>query len=203
MARPRKFDETTVMRSVRDQFGRAGYAATSVDDLGVVTGLGKGSLYGAFGDKHSLFVRALDEYCDEVFGAAASELLHGAAPAYDRLATFLRGRAAGHADRRGCLIARSAAERGSVDQDVAQRTGRALTALHSALTGCIAQAQRDGSLDPAADPAGLASLVLAVVRGVEALGTGNAAPEIVLQAAEQTLALLPRSVLPSTEKEPP
>jgi TetR/AcrR family transcriptional regulator, transcriptional repressor for nem operon len=195
VARPRKFDEAEVMRSVREQFWRAGYAATSVDDLGAVSGLGKGSLYGAFGDKHALFVRALDEYCDEVFGAAAAELLRGQAPAHERLATFVRCLAAGiagDADRRGCLMARSAAELGSVDEDVAQRTARALTVLHSALTGCIAEAQEDGSLDRTADPAGLASLVLAVVRGAEALGKANAPADMVLQAAEQAIALLPR-----------
>jgi TetR/AcrR family transcriptional repressor of nem operon len=195
MARPRKFDEAQVMRSVREQFWRAGYAATSVDDLGAVTRLGKGSLYGAFGDKRALFVRALGEYCDEVFGGAAAALLHGEAPAYSRLTTCIRGLAtdiAGDAERRGCLMAKSAAELGSVDEDVAERTGRALAILHSALTGCIGEAQRDGSLDPAADPARLASLVLAVLRGMEALGKGNAAPDVVLQAAEQAIALLPR-----------
>ena len=54
MARPRTFDEADVVEAARDQFWNRGYAATSVDDLTAATGLGKGSLYGAFGDKHSL-----------------------------------------------------------------------------------------------------------------------------------------------------
>ena len=62
MARPRKFAEGDVVAAARDEFWTRGYAATSVDDLTAATGLGKGSLYGAFGDKHGLYLRALDDY---------------------------------------------------------------------------------------------------------------------------------------------
>src|SRR4029077_15778222 len=63
MARPRKFVEDEVIAAARVQFWTHGYAATSLDDLVAVTGLGRGSLYRAFGDKHALFMRALDQYC--------------------------------------------------------------------------------------------------------------------------------------------
>src|ERR1700752_3519798 len=78
MARPRSFDEQSVLQAVRDRFWDAGYAATSLDDLMQVSGLGKGSLYAAFGDKHQLFLRALRSYADNT----ASELREviGAAP---------------------------------------------------------------------------------------------------------------------------
>ena len=62
MVRPRQFDEETVLCAARDQFWDAGYAATSLQDLMRVTGLGKGSLYAAFGDKHELFLRVLRRY---------------------------------------------------------------------------------------------------------------------------------------------
>jgi AcrR family transcriptional regulator len=64
MGRPRQFDEKHVLRAVREQFWNAGYAATSLEDLKRVSGLGKGSLYAAFGDKHQLFLRALRSYND-------------------------------------------------------------------------------------------------------------------------------------------
>jgi TetR/AcrR family transcriptional repressor of nem operon len=55
MPRPRSFDEDHVLELVRQRFWDTGYAATSLDDLMTATGLAKGSLYGAFGDKHTLF----------------------------------------------------------------------------------------------------------------------------------------------------
>ena len=68
MARPRQFDEKRVLRAVRDQFWDAGYAASSLEDLMRVSGLGKGSLYAASGDKRQLFLRALRSYTDATHG---------------------------------------------------------------------------------------------------------------------------------------
>jgi AcrR family transcriptional regulator len=63
MARSRSFDEGEVLRAARDQFWWAGHAAARVDDIAAATGLGKGSLYGAFGDKHQLFLRTFHDRC--------------------------------------------------------------------------------------------------------------------------------------------
>ncbi|MFE3271251.1 TetR/AcrR family transcriptional regulator, partial [Streptomyces sp. NPDC059215] len=55
MARPTSYDREAVMAAVERQFRSGGYAGTSVDDIGRAAGLGRGSLYAAFGDKHQLF----------------------------------------------------------------------------------------------------------------------------------------------------
>ena len=57
VARPRKFDEDQVVRASRDVFWSQGYAGTSVGDLGEATGLGRGTFYHTFGDKHAIFLR--------------------------------------------------------------------------------------------------------------------------------------------------
>ncbi|GMA85693.1 hypothetical protein GCM10025868_09430 [Angustibacter aerolatus] len=51
MGRPRQFDEDGVLRTAREQFWATGYAGTSMETIAAATGLGKGSLYGAFGGK--------------------------------------------------------------------------------------------------------------------------------------------------------
>lgn len=63
MGRPRKFDEREVVVAARRQFNETGFHGTSVDELSRATGLSKGSLYGAFGDKEGLFRRVFDDYC--------------------------------------------------------------------------------------------------------------------------------------------
>ena len=62
MARPREFDIEEVLTTALDVFWAHGYDATSMSDLMEATGLAKGSLYKGYGDKKSLFMRALDSY---------------------------------------------------------------------------------------------------------------------------------------------
>lgn len=194
MARPRQFDEEEAVRAARDLFWDVGYHGTSIDDLSAATGLGRGSLYAAFGGKRALFLRALDSYDSDALGAWRTAL-GGPGPALPLLERHVRDVAEGitrDVERRGCMMARSAAELSSVDEGVAERTAAVVRGLHSALRGCIVRAQAEGSLAADADADSLAGLLLAVLRGLEALGKAGAAPEVVSGAAEQVLALLPR-----------
>ena len=193
MARPRTFDENEVLRAARDQFWHRGYAATSVDDLTDATGLGRGSLYGAFGDKRSLFLRALDDYCAAAIDDIGAQLTRSDLSAYDRLAAHVRGMAANVAadtERRGCLMARSSAELGAADADVDRVVGRFLEGWRGRLAEVLREAARDGSVRANLDPEATATMLLATIRGFEALGKGGVSSALVTAAADATLALL-------------
>jgi TetR/AcrR family transcriptional repressor of nem operon len=194
MARPRKFVEDQVIGAARDQFWTHGYAGTSLDDLVAVTGLGRGSLYGAFGDKHTIFMRALDEYSTATMAGVRAELRDSAESAYDRLVGHIRSMArvnATDSKRRGCLTAKSAAELAATDKAVARRVKRFLDAYQTELAETIAAAQREGDLDGAVDSRDLAALVLVILRGMEALRKGGASSAAITSAGEQAIALLP------------
>ena len=66
MARPRSFDEDTVLRGAMHAFRRTGFAAASVKELEEATGLSAGSIYNRFGDKHGLFDAAFAHYLQAV-----------------------------------------------------------------------------------------------------------------------------------------
>ena len=160
-----------------------------------MTGLGRGSLYGAFGDKHTIFMRALDEYTTATMAAVRAELRDSAESAYDRLVGHIRGMArvnATDSKRRGCLTAKSAAELAATDEAVARRVKRFLDTYRSELAETIAAAQREGHLDSAVNSRDLAALVLAILRGMEALRKGGASKATITSAGEQAIALLPR-----------
>src|SRR6201993_4643341 len=195
MARPRKFVEDQVIEAARDQFWTHGYAGTSLDDLVAVTGLGRGSLYGAFGDKHTIFVRALDEYSTATMAAVRAELRDSTESAYDRLVGHIRSMARANATdskRHGCLTAKSAAELAATDKAVARRVKRFIDAYQAELAEPIAAAQREGDIDSSVNPRDMAVLVLAVLRGMEALRKGGASSATITTAGEQAVALLPR-----------
>ena len=62
MARPREFDETTVLEAAMNCFWAQGFEQTSVRDLAERMGITGASLYNAFGDKRSLYRRAFVHY---------------------------------------------------------------------------------------------------------------------------------------------
>ena len=62
MARPRQFDEATVLERARDLFWEHGYAATSIQDLEKGLGIKRSSLYSVFGSKRALYERTLKKY---------------------------------------------------------------------------------------------------------------------------------------------
>jgi TetR/AcrR family transcriptional regulator, transcriptional repressor for nem operon len=195
MARPRKFDEAEVVQAARDQFWLHGFNGTSLDDLTVVTGLGRGSLYAAFNDKRDLFLRALDDYATTVMGQLLADLRDPEKNGLDRLVDHIRSitKLVGVDTKgRGCLMAKSAAEMGATDKEVAQRVRKWLNAYQRDLAEAIREAQRDRDIDPDVDPDELALLVLALLRGAEALRKGGMPPRAITAVADQAIALLPR-----------
>ena len=53
MGRPREFDEDEALATIMDVFWKKGFEGATMSDLVTATGLIKGSLYAAFGDKRA------------------------------------------------------------------------------------------------------------------------------------------------------
>ncbi|WP_129266334.1 TetR/AcrR family transcriptional regulator [Streptomyces sp. M3] len=203
MPRPRAFDEHQVLERAREQFWTTGYAGTRMDDIARATGLGKGSLYGAFGDKGKLFHRVFGDWCTAVVEVAEGQLAGGPdAEALDRLSEYVHLMAentASDTEHRGCLLAKGTAELAEHDPAVAGRSAETMTALLALLRTEIGAAQRHGDIDSAADPERLAALLLTVVRGIEAVGKAGLDPQTVRTVADTALAVLP---VPEGKKRP-
>lgn len=190
MARPRTFDEERVLRDLRDQFWNAGYAGTSLQDLMRVSGLGKGSLYAAYGDKHQLFLRTLRNYVDESHGYLREEIA-STTQAIDVLRMIVMA-PAGPAAPRGCLMANSTCELASADADVlaeARRTYETTTAL---IASCVERAQREGDVPSEKDATELARALLAAQQGLVFMGrTGMDVDTLTATARSLAEQLLP------------
>ena len=195
MARPRKFDEAEVVQAARDQFWLHGFNGTSLDDLTDVTGLGRGSLYAAFTDKRTLFLRALDDYATAMADQVFTDLRDPERKGRDRVGDHIRSITkllTADTKGRGCLMAKTAAEMGVTDKEVARRVRKWLDGYQRDLADAVRAAQRDGDIDAAADADELALLILALLRGAEALRKGGMPPRAIVAVADQAIALLPR-----------
>src|ERR1700704_862236 len=74
MARPKEFDQEKALRKAIRLFCQQGFAATSTDELMRVMEVGRQSMYDTFGDKRTLFLKALEMYVTESVHSINMEL---------------------------------------------------------------------------------------------------------------------------------
>lgn len=179
---------------VLDAFWRSGYEATSMADLCAATGLQKGSLYKAFGDKHGLYLRALDRYLDAAIDRT-TDLLLASDDARAALATWVDGSTANcgvRGQRRGCLAVNALVELGPCDQVAAKRLERHFERLERVLAAAIDRGRAQGTIDPGVEPALAAASLVTVVCGLLAGGRGAAPADRTGRVARHAIdALLP------------
>ncbi|MFJ5227934.1 TetR/AcrR family transcriptional regulator [Streptomyces sp. NPDC088400] len=193
MARTKEFDPDAALQSALELFWRRGYEATSMADLVEHLGIGRASIYATFGNKHELYLKAMDRYSEGRDPALLAELSQPgpALPAVRALVRRFASEAASPEDRlTGCLITNTAAELAPHDPAAARRVeiswDRIETPLHSALV----RAQAQGELPEDRDPRALARMLLVLLQGVRIVGKASSDPARVRDAAEQALALL-------------
>jgi len=175
MARPREFDVEAALERVTRVFWTKGFEQTSLDDVCQATGLGRSSLYAAFGDKRELYLSALERYEENAVSRIA-EALSGPLPIREALAGFLRGMiddiVAGPG-RRGCFIGNCAAELARLDRGAAARVRRSLQRIEAAFRDALAQAKTRGELARGADVDALARFLTAGIQGLRLVGKAN------------------------------
>jgi AcrR family transcriptional regulator len=104
--RPRSFDETGALEKATQVFWSKGYDGVTIDDLVEGMGVGRPSLYAVFGDKRTIFLRALKAYAERK-GAAAAKALLSPQSLRDSIAGFLRYNVESATEKgsaRGCLL---------------------------------------------------------------------------------------------------
>ena len=87
--RPRSFDELEALEKATQVFWAKGYDGVTIDDLVAGMGVGRPSLYAVFGDKRTLFLRALRVYAEKK-GAGVAKALLSPQHLRDSLASFMR-----------------------------------------------------------------------------------------------------------------
>lgn len=74
MSKTKQFDEAEVLTLIAEHFWEHGYIATTVDALAEITSLTKSSIYNAFGNKESLFIKAVDVYVSQIIAGEIKDI---------------------------------------------------------------------------------------------------------------------------------
>lgn len=186
--RPREFDTDAAIERAMGVFWSSGYHGTSLPDLLEATKLSRGSLYAAFGDKHGLFLRALDRYIGEALARLDTELdpnKNALAGLRACLAGYVE-RASGAGGKRGCLVVATAMELAGHDSEVEQRIRRFFKAMETRLTAALTRARAAGELIAGAEPATVARLLVCLVEGMRVVSK-TSADRSLSQAVVRTL----------------
>jgi TetR/AcrR family transcriptional repressor of nem operon len=165
--RPPEFDREQVLNKAMELFWRQGYEGTSMSDLTAALGLGRQSLYGAFGDKRTLFVTCLERYTDEVFEKSLLSLLDGDGPPLAGIERVLDAWEAYVAsdDFKGCLLGKALAELGMRDSRLDALLRKKLDRIRGSLERALTRAKAAGELTARTDVPAVARSITAFAQG--------------------------------------
>jgi AcrR family transcriptional regulator len=191
--RPRAYDPDTAIARAMAVFWDAGYAATSLDDITAGTGMNRPSLYGAFGDKRTLYLRTLAQYRSLARTSMDAALardrpLRAALHHVYRAALSLY--VSGESGPRGCFLIGTALTEAVGDAEVRKTLRDALHEIDTAFARRIQLAREQGELPSDADPTALARIASALLHSL-AIRSRAGEPRRVLEAMiEPTLDLI-------------
>jgi TetR/AcrR family transcriptional regulator, transcriptional repressor for nem operon len=188
--RTKEFEPGEALDAAMQLFWRKGYEATSIRDLLDGMGIGYGSLYNTFGDKHTLFLASLDRFrelrtswIDEVLEDSG---LSGIEEVFRRTVDGL----VSFEPRRGCLLANTAVELGPHDAEVAAKISRYVRHTEAVFERALIRAQEAGEIPADRDPRALARFLVNALHGLRVLarvGTDRAVLEDAVRVALDVL----------------
>ena len=171
VGRPREFDEEAALEAAMDAFWQKGYESTSLADLCTCTGLHKGSLYQAFGDKHALFMKALNHYADREFKETAAVAFEHESP-LDSIRAVVRTVCTHAEEGKGCMMINSMVELAPHDPEIRKALEIIATKRTRFMVDMIAKAQVAGEIRPELSPEKLALQLMVTLAGSAALVKG-------------------------------
>jgi TetR/AcrR family transcriptional repressor of nem operon len=190
MARPKSFDEDAVLDQAAELFWERGYEGTSLADLETHLGLGRQSLYNTFGDKHGLFLKALDRYREHAGEKALGQLggPEGGLKALRRYFEWAVEMLTSSDVRRGCLVTNTISELGSADSAALLRCNHSRDQLERAFRGSLAHAKAKGELPKSLDVEATATLLAIHNYGLHVMAKTGATRKQLLAAVEALFA---------------
>lgn len=192
MAGKKAFLPDHALKKAMDLFWERGYEGSSIEDILQWTGLGRGSLYATFGDKHSLYLAALDRYCANALEKMAAfrqqpgslqEVLESLFQTY--IDSLLSDPA-----RRGCFLVNAHVELAPHDPEVFKRVQSAYHDIEEMFSSLLIKAQAAGELAETCDPHQFAHFFLGTLISIRVLARARADREVLQDVVKTALSVL-------------
>ena len=180
MAGKKAFDETEVLDKAMNLFWKKGYNATSAQDLVDGLGISRSSLYDTYGDKHSLFVKALLQYRKEWIDPAieGANTITDAEAYIKNLFDFIKRETFDLNRTKGCFWVNAAIEMAPADSEVTEIAKKIMTDTENAFYKAIKKGQEQGVFTTTHTARSLAKFVLNAMSGLRVNVKLDASEEI-------------------------
>lgn len=175
MARPMEFDRDEAIGKAIEVFADHGYEGSSTAELLARMGIGRQSLYGAFGDKKRLFLKALECYnASSLAEMEAAMAALGSPRAAIEAALLVFAAKPDAAPQTGCLGVGSVAEFGRADPEINAINDAAAARFKAAFAARLADGVAAGEFALDLDPQAAAEFLLTVRSGLKIAARGGA-----------------------------
>ena len=190
MGRSKEFEERVVLQKAMELFWKQGYEKTSLSDLVEHMGIHRRSLYDTFGDKHTLFLKAIDLFGEFINSRLKSEISR-AETAKQALQFIFDFVIEGNEDRPlGCLFVNSATELAPRDKEVDEKTEEAFMQTEHLLADLIRKGQQTGEFTCDYDAEVLAESIHNTLLGIRVLARTSASKDKLHRIANFSVAIL-------------
>jgi len=185
------FDPDQALEAAMQQFWRAGYEATSMQDLLKAMQLSKSSLYQTFGSKQDLFQRCLEHY-SQGFSQHLRAKLQASANGrafIESLFDFIASESSCD-EKKGCILVNTANELGQRDANIAKLVCKGIGKLTEILELAVISGQQQGVINCDKDAKALADYLVVNICGMRTMVKGGTDEQTLLKVAETTLSAL-------------
>ncbi len=168
MARHKEFDRDEALHRAMEVFWSRGYEAASIQELIKHMGINRQSLYDTFGDKHALYLQALDRY-REVEGRKLFELLERPGSVKKNLRQLFKGVVEGalcEGERRGCFMGNAMSELAGRCKATAARACSNMAAMEDGFYRALLRGKKDGELKGVLDLRAVARFLYSSLQGL-------------------------------------
>jgi len=180
VGRPREFDRDKALDTAVRLFWAQGYDATGTAQLADEMGIGRQSMYCAFGDKQDLYLEALSRYTDRQFQRII-DILDGPGTGLERIGKVLDVwiEMAEDPHPMGCLLANTAIELGTRNPAVARALATKLERRRRTFLKVLSDTEAEGQLPAGLSAAEATALLLHLADGMAvAVRTRGGAREV-------------------------
>ncbi|MEI2342402.1 TetR/AcrR family transcriptional regulator [Priestia megaterium] len=169
MARNKEFDEKEALRKAMELFWRQGYEKTSMQDLVNYMGVHRRSIYDTFGDKHTLFIRALSHYVEVMDERIKNNIKPELTVKQAIRKLFEMVIYPTDKQPKGCLTVNTAVELSLLDQEVAEKITETFIKTETLLFDLLKHGQEQGEIPEHYDIKGLSKFIHNALIGIRVL----------------------------------